>query len=108
MLVSGVDGDEPVGARHLELEVGVARDGHELHIAWHVPWNPTTSKVRVSFLKLDRSPKVIGRSICPRDRACFPGDTMERCSAWAELGLANSLGIKSLGIHDVEAATPVH
>src|SRR5688572_25228735 len=32
--VHGADGDDPVGARHLELEVGVVGDGHELGIAW--------------------------------------------------------------------------
>ena len=32
--VRGSDGDDPVGARHLELEVGVVRDDHELGVAW--------------------------------------------------------------------------
>jgi hypothetical protein len=31
--VRGSDGDGPVGARHLELEVGVVGDGHELGVA---------------------------------------------------------------------------
>jgi hypothetical protein len=31
--VRGADGDDPVGARHLELEVGVVGDGHELGVA---------------------------------------------------------------------------
>jgi hypothetical protein len=31
--VCGSDGDDPVGARHLELEVGVVGDGHELSVA---------------------------------------------------------------------------
>jgi hypothetical protein len=30
----GADGDDPVGARHLELEVGVVGDDHELGVAW--------------------------------------------------------------------------
>ena len=34
VFVRGADGDDPVGARHLELEVGVVGDGHELHVAW--------------------------------------------------------------------------
>jgi hypothetical protein len=34
VLVRGADGDDPVGARHLELEVGVVGDGHELRVAW--------------------------------------------------------------------------
>jgi hypothetical protein len=32
--VRGSDGDDPVRARHLELEVGVVGDDHELGIAW--------------------------------------------------------------------------
>jgi hypothetical protein len=32
--VRGANGDDPVGARHLELEVGVVGDGHELGVAW--------------------------------------------------------------------------
>jgi hypothetical protein len=31
--VRGADGDDPAGARHLELEVGVVGDGHELSVA---------------------------------------------------------------------------
>jgi hypothetical protein len=33
MAVHGADGDDPVGTWHLELEVGVVGDGHELGIA---------------------------------------------------------------------------
>jgi hypothetical protein len=32
--IRGSDGDDPVGAWHLELEIGVVRDGHELGVAW--------------------------------------------------------------------------
>jgi hypothetical protein len=32
--IRGADGDDPVGARHFELEVGVVGDGHELGVAW--------------------------------------------------------------------------
>jgi hypothetical protein len=32
--VRGSDGDDPIRARHLELEVGVVGDGHELGVAW--------------------------------------------------------------------------
>ena len=34
VFVRGADGDDPVGARHLELQVGVVGDGHELRVAW--------------------------------------------------------------------------
>ena len=52
-LEGGADSDDPVGARHLQLEVCIVGDGHELHVertAWKVPGNPTTSKVRVFVL----------------------------------------------------------
>jgi hypothetical protein len=32
--VRGSDGDDPIGARHLELEVGVVGDGQEHGVAW--------------------------------------------------------------------------
>jgi hypothetical protein len=34
VFVRGADSDDPVGARHLELQVGVVGDGHELRVAW--------------------------------------------------------------------------
>ena len=33
-LEGGADGDDPMGTRHLQLEVCVVGDGHELRIAW--------------------------------------------------------------------------
>ena len=33
-LEGGADGDDPVGPRHLQLEVYIVRDGHELRVAW--------------------------------------------------------------------------
>jgi hypothetical protein len=55
-LESGADSDDPTRARHLELEVHVVGDGHELHIARPPQGgvvgsvNSTTSSVRVSIL----------------------------------------------------------
>ena len=34
MLEGGADRDDPAWARHLQLEVGVVGDGHELRVAW--------------------------------------------------------------------------
>ena len=34
MLARRADGDDAVGSRHLELEVGVVGDGHELGVTW--------------------------------------------------------------------------
>jgi hypothetical protein len=33
VLEEGANSDDPTRAWHLELEVGVVRDGHELHVA---------------------------------------------------------------------------
>ena len=33
-LEGSADSDDPVGARHLQLEVCVVGDGHELRVAW--------------------------------------------------------------------------
>jgi hypothetical protein len=44
-----------------------------LRIAWYVPENLTTLKVRVSVQKFRTSPNVTGRSIYPRGSASIPG-----------------------------------
>ena len=33
-LEGGVDGDDPMGARHLQLKVRIVGDGHELRVIW--------------------------------------------------------------------------
>ena len=33
-LEGGADGDDPMGAQHLQLEVCIVGDGHELRVAW--------------------------------------------------------------------------
>jgi len=33
-LEGGVDGDDPAGARHLQLKVRIVGDGHELRVTW--------------------------------------------------------------------------
>jgi hypothetical protein len=53
--VCGSDSDDPVGAQHLELEVGVVGDDHELGVARSPQHRvvgssePTTLNVRVSW-----------------------------------------------------------
>jgi hypothetical protein len=60
--VCGSDGDDPVGAGHLELEVGVVGDGHELGVARSPQHRVVGSSepdhlVRVSFHMLEGVPK---------------------------------------------------
>ena len=33
-LEGGADGDDPTWTRHLQLQIGVVGDGHELRVAW--------------------------------------------------------------------------
>jgi hypothetical protein len=79
MSVRGSDGDDPVGARHLELEVGVVGDGHELGVAWSPQYCMVGSSEpdhleREGFLsEVGGSTKQTGRSSCPRGWTRFPG-----------------------------------
>jgi hypothetical protein len=71
VLVGGPNDDDTLRARYLEIKVGVVGVCHELGVAGTSedgvvgPVNPTTSKVRVSFLKFKGVPKQTGRSIRP-------------------------------------------
>jgi hypothetical protein len=77
--VRGADGDDPVGARHLELEVGVVGDDHELGVAWSPQHSvvgssePDHLERECSFRKLEGVLKQTGRSSCPRGWTRFPG-----------------------------------
>jgi hypothetical protein len=44
-------------------------------IAWYVPENPTTSKVKVSVRKFHTPPNVTSRLIYPMGSASIPGTT---------------------------------
>jgi hypothetical protein len=71
--VHGSDGDDPVGARHLELEVGVVGDGHELGVAWSPQHRVVGSSEPDHLRKLEGVPKQTGRSSCPMGWTRFPG-----------------------------------
>jgi hypothetical protein len=49
--VRGSDGDDPVGARHLELEVGVVEDGHELRVAWPLSHPVLEGKPNANYVR---------------------------------------------------------
>jgi hypothetical protein len=59
--VRGVDGDDPVGARHLELEVGVVGDGHELGVAWP-PQYRVVGSLEPNHLEREGFPSEVGGS----------------------------------------------
>jgi hypothetical protein len=77
--VRGADGDDPVGARHLELEIGVVGDGHELGVAWP-PQHCVVGSLKPDHFEreglpseLEGVPKQTGRSSRPRGWTRFPG-----------------------------------
>jgi hypothetical protein len=77
--VRGSDGDDPVGAWHLELEVGVVGDDHELGVA-RSPQHRMVGSLepdhleREGFLsEVGGVPKQTGKSSFPRGRTRFPG-----------------------------------
>ena len=59
--VRGADGDDPVGARHLELEVGVVGDDHELGVAWP-PQHCVVGSSEPDHLELEGFPSEVGGS----------------------------------------------
>jgi hypothetical protein len=78
--VRGADGDDPVGARHLELEVGVVGDGHELSVAWSpqhyvVGSSEPDHLEREGFLsEVGGSPEADGQIELSEGLDAFPGD----------------------------------
>ena len=61
MLVRGLDGDDAVGAQHLELEVGIVWDRHELGIA-RAPQNSVISPLEPNHLEGKGLLAVVGGS----------------------------------------------
>jgi hypothetical protein len=77
--VRGANGDDSVGARHLELEVGVVGDSHELGVAWSpqhcvVGSSEPDHLEREGFLlKVVGSPEADGQIELPKGLDAFPG-----------------------------------
>jgi hypothetical protein len=59
--VRGADGDDPVGAWHLELEIGVVGDGHELGVAWP-PQHCVVGSSEPDHLEWEGFPSEVGGS----------------------------------------------
>jgi hypothetical protein len=113
--VRGADGDDPVGARHLELELGVVGDDHELGEAWSPQHCVLGSSEpdhleREGFLsEVGGSPEADGQIKSPKGLDAFPGDDpVKRRRAGPDRGQINLQEPEGLGIDDVEAAASVH
>jgi hypothetical protein len=113
--VRGADGDDPVGARHLDLEVGVVGDGHELGVAWpsqHCVVGPSESDhlEREGFPSEVRgSPEADGQIELFEGLDALPGDDpVKRRHACPDRGQIDLQEPEGLGVDDVEAAAFIH
>jgi hypothetical protein len=113
--VHGADGDDPVGARHLELEVGVVGDGYELGVAWPsqhcvVGSSEPDHLEREGFLsEVGGSPDADGQIELPKGLDAFPGDDpVKRRRAGPDRRQIDLLEPEGFGVDDVEAAASVH
>jgi hypothetical protein len=113
--VRGADGDDPVGARHLELEVGVVGDGHELRVAWP-PQYCVVGSSEPDHLECEGLPSEVGGCSEADGKVelsdgldALPGDDpVERRSACPDRGQINTQEPEGLGVDVVEAAASVH
>jgi hypothetical protein len=113
--VRGSDGDDPVRARHLELEVGVVGDDHEFGVARPSQHRMVGSSElddleSESFLsKVGGSPKADGYVDPSEGQDSLPGcDPVEGCHTGPDLGPINPQEFQGLGVYDVKAAASVH
>jgi hypothetical protein len=113
--VRGSDGDDPVGAWHLELEVGVVGYDHELGVARSsqhrvvCPSEPNYLEGEGFLSEVGGSFEADGQVNLPEGQdmlsGCYP---VEGCRTGPDLGPINPQEFQGLGVDDVEAAASVH
>jgi hypothetical protein len=113
--VHGADGDDPVGARHLELEVGVVGDDHELGVAWSpqhrvVGSSETDHLEREGFLsEVGGSPEADGQIELSKGLDALPrDDPVKGRRTGPDCGQIDLQELEGLGVDDVEAAASIH
>jgi hypothetical protein len=113
--VRGSDGDDPVGAWHLELEVGVVGDGHELGVArspqhYVVGSSEPDLLEREGFLsEVGGSSEADGQIELSKGKDTLPGDDPVKGRRTSpDRGQIDPQEPEGLGVDDVEAAAPVH
>jgi hypothetical protein len=112
--VHGADGDDPVGARHLELEVGVVGDDHELGVAWP-PQHCVVGSSEPDHLEREGFPSEVGGSPEADEQIelsegldAFPGDDpVKRRRTGPDRGQIDLQEPEGLGVDDVEAVASV-
>jgi hypothetical protein len=113
--ICGSDGDDPVGARHLELEVGVVEDGHELGVA-RSPQHRVVGSSEPDHLEREGllsevggSPEADGQIELSKGLDALPrDDPVKGRRTGPDRGQIDLQEPKGLGVDDVEAAASVH
>jgi hypothetical protein len=113
--VRGADGDDPVGARHLELELGVVGDGHELGVAWS-PQHCVVGSSEPNHLECEGFLSEVGGSpeanrqieLSKGLDALLGDDLVKGRRAGPDRGQIDLQEPEGLGVDDVEAAASVH
>jgi hypothetical protein len=108
-------GDDPLRARHLELEVGVVWEGHELGVKWP-PQNSMVGASEPYHLKdedlpheVRGGPKANGEIDLPeRLDSLARGDAIEWFNSGLDLGPAKPHEFQGFCVDDVEAAASIH
>jgi hypothetical protein len=113
--ICGSDGDDPIGARHLELEVGVVGDGHELGVAWSpqhcvVGSSKPDHLEREGFLsEVGGSPEADGQIELSKGLDTLPGDDpVKGRHTGPDCGQIDLQEPEGLGVGDVEAAASIN
>jgi hypothetical protein len=113
--VRGSDGDDPVGAWHLDLEVRVVGDGHELGVA-RSPQHRVVGPSEPNHLKREGFPAEVGGSseadgqieLSKGPDALSGDDLVKGHRTGPDRGHIDPQEPKGLGVDDVEAAASVH
>ena len=115
VLAHRADRDDVVGAQHLELEVGVVGDHHELGIAWSpenrmvVHREPDHVKSENLPSKVLASPKVDGQVDLPKGVGSVPRNhVMKWQGVGSQVRPTDPHEGQGLGVEDVEVAASIH
>jgi hypothetical protein len=113
--VHGSDGDDPVGAWHLELEVRVVGDDHELGVAQSPqhrvvgPSEPDHLEREGFPVEVGGSPETDGQIELPKGQDALSGDDpVKGRHTGPDRGQIDPQEPEGLGVDDVEAAASVH
>jgi hypothetical protein len=113
--VCGPDGDDSLGAQHLELEVGVVGDGHEHGVERSPqhrvigPSKPNYLEGEGFLLEVGGSSKADGQVDLSEGQDMLSGcDPVEGCCTSPDLGPINPQELQGLSVDDAEATASVH